>query len=94
MVQIVYTREAIEDLQRLRGFIAEKNPRAAKRIAQELILRITALQDMPLMGRPVSAAPDSEIIRDMVFGNYTVRYAIHADLIAILKVWHHYEDQE
>jgi len=93
MVQIIYTQEAIEDLQRLHDFIAAKNPSSAQRIAQELIRRIKSLQDMPLMGRPVASAPDSEVIRDMVFGNYTVRYAIHAQTLAILKIWHHYEGQ-
>jgi len=93
MVQLIYTLEAIGDLQRLRDFIAEKNPASAKRIAQELIRRIKNLQDMPLMGRPVSSAPDPEAIRDMVFGNYTVRYVIHAQTLAILRVWHHYENQ-
>jgi len=93
MVQIVYTQEAIEDLQRLRTFIAEKNPLSAQRIARDLIRRIKALQEMPMMGRPVASAPEPEVIRDMVFGNYTVRYAIHAQTLAILKFWHHYEDQ-
>jgi len=64
MVQIIYTREAVEDLQRLRSFIAEKNPSSAQRIAQELIRCIKVLQDMPMIGYPVSSAPDSEIIRD------------------------------
>jgi len=93
MVQIIYTRDAVEDLQRLRGFIAEKNPASAQRIAQDLVRRIKALQEMPMMGRPVASAPDPEVIRDMVFGDYTVRYAIHAQTLAILKVWHHYEDR-
>lgn len=93
MVQLIYTQEAIEDLQRLRSFISEQNPVSAKHIAQELIRRIKSLQNMPMMGRPVSSAPDPEVIRDMVFGNCTVRYAIHAQTLAILKVWHHREDQ-
>jgi plasmid stabilization system protein ParE len=33
MIQIIYTQEAIEDLQCLRDFIAENNPDSAKRIA-------------------------------------------------------------
>jgi len=58
-----------------------------------LISRINQLQQMPMMGRPVAPAPDPEIIRDMIFGKYTVRYAIHAHTLAILRVWHHYENQ-
>jgi len=92
MPQIIYTQEAIADLQRLREFIAEKNPLAAQRIARELVSRINQLQHMPMMGRPVASAPDPEIIRDMVFGKYTVRYAIRAQTLAILRVWHHYKN--
>jgi len=93
MNEIIYTQEAIADLQRLREFIAEKNPSAAQRIARELISRISQLQQMPMMGRPVASAPDPEIIRDMIFGKYTVRYAIHAQTLAILRIWHHYENR-
>jgi len=93
MIQLIYTQEAIADLQRLRDFIAENNPSSAQRIAQELLGRIGQLQQMPMMGRQVSSAPDPEIIRDMVFSNYTVRYAIHGNTLAILRVWHHYENR-
>jgi hypothetical protein len=47
---------------------------------------------MPLTGRPVLSAPDPEVIRDMVFGDYTVRYAAHAQTLAILKIWQHYDN--
>lgn len=92
MNKLIYTPEAIEDLRRLRDFIAKNNPSSAKKIAQELIHRIKNLQNMPMMGRPVALAPQPEVVRDMIFGNYTVRYVIHAQTIAILRVWHHYED--
>jgi len=92
MNEIIYTQEAIADLQRLREFIAENNPSAAQRIARELISRISQLQQMPMMGRPVASAPE-EIIRDMVFGKYTVRYVVHAQTLGILRIWHHYEDR-
>jgi len=93
MTQLIYTQEAIADLQRLREFIAEKNPSSAQRIARELIHRIRQLQQMPMMGKPVASAPDPEVIREMVFGKYTVRYASHSNTIAILKTWHHYENR-
>ena len=77
MIDLVYTLESVDDLQRLRDFIAEQNPASAKRIAGELLRRITMLLQVPLMGETVSSAPDPEVIRDMLIGNYTVRYAIH-----------------
>jgi len=93
MAQIIYTQDAVADLHRLREFIADNPPPAAQRIAQELLRRIRQLQHMPMMGRPVAAAPDPDIIRDMVFGNYTVRYAIHGQMLTILRIWHHLENR-
>ena len=46
------------------------------------------------MGRAVQAAPDSETIRDMVFGAYVVRYAVTARSLAVLRVWHHFEQRD
>tara|TARA_R110002020_G_scaffold24692_12_gene80948 strand:- start:832 stop:1107 length:276 start_codon:yes stop_codon:yes gene_type:complete len=85
-VKLVYTDEAIEDLQRLREFIAIHNPSAAGRIAAELVGKIDLLPDFPKMGTPVEMALDS--VRDMVFGKYVIRYSVHASVIIILRVWH------
>lgn len=92
--RLLYTVAAIDDLIRLRAFIAEHDPAAARRIGAELIKRIDALPDAPLMGKRVEAAPDPVVLRDMVFGNYIVRYALSAKTIAILRVWHHYQNRD
>lgn len=89
--RLVYTAAAVDDLVRLRDFIAGHDPGAARRIAADLVKRIEALRGAPQMGRAVEIAPDSESIRDMVFGNYLVRYAVTVHSIAVLRVWHHFE---
>jgi plasmid stabilization system protein ParE len=93
-VKLVYSKESIQDLMRLREFIAIKNPEAAKRIAAELIARIQQLCLFPAMGRPVELAPRPETIRDFVFGDYIVRYSIHDNALTILRIWHHLEDMK
>ena len=92
-MKIIYTPESITDLQRLRDFINEKNPAAAKAVAARLIAGITRLKTFPRMGLEVSQAPDPDLIRDLILGKYTVRYLIEAKKIHILKVWHHKEDE-
>lgn len=89
--RLVYTAAAVDDLVRLRAFIAAHDPDAAQRIGADLARRIEALRDTPLMGRAVEAAPDPQTLRDMVFGNYVVRYAVAARSIGVLRVWHHFE---
>lgn len=92
-MKLVYTDEAIEDLKRLREFIAAHNPSAAARIATELVGKIELLPDFPRMGAPVEIAPVPDSIRDMVFGKYIVRYSLHAHVIIILRIWHSLEGE-
>ena len=92
MNRLVYTKAAVEDLQRLRAFMAEHDPHSAARVAAELVRRIQKLREFPRMGRPVTEAPDPEMVRDMVFGRYVVRYAlpeedaVREELVVILRV--------
>jgi len=92
-VKLVYTDEAIEDLKRLRAFIAVNNPSAAARIAIELVGKIELLPDFPKMGTQVEMAPVPNSIRDMIFGKYIVRYSVHTSVIIILRVWHSLEGE-
>ena len=92
-MKLVYTDEAIDDLKRLREFIAVHNPLAAARVATELVSKIELLPDCPKMGTPVEMAPVPDSVRDMVFGKYVVRYSVHASAIIILRVWHGLEGE-
>ncbi|XOZ35038.1 type II toxin-antitoxin system RelE/ParE family toxin [Halomonadaceae bacterium KBTZ08] len=92
-MKLVYTDEAIDDLKRLREFIAVHNPLAAARVATELVSKIELLPDFPKMGTPVEMAPVPDSVRDMVFGKYVVRYSVHASAIIILRVWHGLEGE-
>ena len=92
-MKLVYTDEAIEDLKRLREFIAVHNPSVAARIATELVGKIELLPDFPQMGTPVEMAPVPDSVRDMVFGKYVVRYSLHTSAIIILRVWHGLEGE-
>lgn len=91
-MRIDYTEDAIEDLVQLREFIAAKDPAAANRHARSLIERITQLGDQPYLGHAVYYAPEPESIRDLIVGNYIVRYALLVEQILILRIWHHKED--
>lgn len=92
-MKLAYTDEAIDDLKRLREFVAMHNPSAAARIATELVGKIELLPEFPKMGTPVEMAPVPNSIRDMVFGKYVVRYSLHASAIIILRVWHGLEGE-
>ena len=93
-MKLIYSADAVQDLIRLREFIAEKNPSGAARIAGEWVARIERLRLFPELGRGVPQVPMPDTIRDFVFGNYFVRYAFHTNAISILRVWHHCENRD
>lgn len=93
-MRLIYSREALIDLIRLRDFIAENNPVAATRIAEALVARIENLRQFPRMGIAVEKVPPPAEIRDMVFRHYVVRYSVHTGALAVLRIWHHSEDRE
>ncbi len=90
-MKISYTPEAINDLKRLREFIEKKNPNSANRIANSLLIGIKKLKTFPELGIEVKEA-DSEMIRDLILGDYVVRYLLLKEMIHILRIWHQKED--
>ncbi len=92
-MRLSYSPESINDLMRLREFIEIKNPQAAKRIAVSIKKGINQLKSFPYIGVKVERAPNPEIIRDLIIGNYTARYLIRPEKITILRIWHHKEKE-
>ncbi|MCP4753380.1 MAG: type II toxin-antitoxin system RelE/ParE family toxin [Proteobacteria bacterium] len=90
-MKILYTPESIDDLIRLREFIATENPETANRIANALQIGIKKLKTFPKIGIEVEES-DSDLIRDLILGDYIVRYLVLKETIHILRIWHHKED--
>ncbi len=89
-MKLQFTHSAQRDLIRLREFVASKNPQAAKRVSQRLKQSILRLTDQPETGINVEELPG---VRDLISGNYLVRYAVLENEIYILRIWHGKEDR-
>ncbi len=92
-MKISYTPESIDDLKRLREFIEVKNPLAAQRVASSLSKGIGQIKTFPYLGIEVQQAPNPEMVRDLIMGNYIARYLLRSNKIDILRVWHHKENR-
>ncbi len=90
-MKIIYTPESVDDLKRLREFIARNSPNAANRIANYLVVGIGKLKTFPNPGIEVKKAK-SDMIRDLILGDYIIRYLVLKEIIYILRIWHHKED--
>jgi len=89
-----FSPETVDDLARLRKFIGEKNPAAAHRIANDLLLGLEKLKTFPEIGLNVERSFEPGRIRDLFIGNYTVRYLIGDGEVVILRVWHGKENEK
>jgi len=90
-VKLQFSRAALQDLVRLREFIATHNPVAANRVAGRLLRAIKGLVITPRIGRPVDDFPGE--IREFIFGRYVVRYEVRKSMLYILRIWHGMENR-
>jgi plasmid stabilization system protein ParE len=90
-MKLIFSKAAVNDLVRLRDFIAQHSPEAAQRVAQRLRGAIQRLVDTPKIGRPVANMPGE--IRELVFGKYVVRYDVRQRYLYVLRIWHGKEDR-
>lgn len=84
-MKLEFSESAVQDLIRLREFIVVHNPKAAERISLRLRQAIAKLVLHPDIGRSI---PEFENVRELVAGDYVVRYLRLEDAIFVLRIWH------
>ena len=84
-MKLQFSESAVQDLIRLRDFIAVHNPKAAERISLRLRQAIAKLVLHPDIGHSI---PEFENVRELVAGDYVVRYLRLEDGIFVLRIWH------
>ena len=81
MPQLIWSPQALLDVQRLYRFLADKNFDAAKRAVRTLRTGVRALGHQPGIGRPIADMPDElrEWVIDFGDSGYVLRYRIGTD---------------
>ena len=92
--EVVWLPDAVADLMRLRKFIQDKNPSAAKRAASKIKESTITLVSNPESGRPVEGLSSfREILIPFGAGNYVLRYREDNFTIVVVRVWHSKEER-
>ena len=93
MPRLIWSRQALLDVQRLYRFLASKNRDAAKRAVSAVRQGVRVLAYQSRIGRPVDDMPDEfrEWMIDFGDSGDLVRYRIGSDAITILAVRHQRE---
>ena len=94
MMILRWTPEAVNDLARLRAFIGDKNPAAAKRAALRILEAAAVLREQPELGRAVEEEDFRDLVARFGGGAYVLRYRVDPDAVVIARVWHSREGRE
>ena len=84
---IIFSLQAIADLESAVRFIAKDNPDAAVRVGNSLMDRVAILENFPLVGSPYHKRPG---VRKLVSRPYLIFYRprLEENCVDILRYWH------
>ena len=86
MAEIRWTDEAVFWLDEIYQYIAEDNPKIAKKVANEIYEKVQILKSMPEIGYKYQ---NRDNIRILLYGHYRIAYFIKdKNTIDILGVFH------
>jgi plasmid stabilization system protein ParE len=87
---ILLSRDAVEDVERLRIFLDRASPGAARRALTLIWTAIERLQDFPALGMPTADPDIRQIVLRFGASGYIVRYAVLPETadILITRIWH------
>ena len=96
MNNLIISRAALADIQRLRSFLAEKDPAAAQRAVAAIERAMHSLDIFPERGRPTGTQGLRELIVTFGRHGYVMRYAYLAetDEVVIVRIWHGREQRQ
>jgi plasmid stabilization system protein ParE len=87
---ILLSQDAVEDVERLRSFLDQNNPDAARRALAAIWKAIDRLQELPALGMPTEDAEIRQLVVRFGSSGYIVRYAAPPgdENILITRIWH------
>lgn len=92
MIEVIWSKKALEDFCKLKSFLRSKNLNAAKKAAQTIKTAVLKLQELPNIGKPVM---DPKNYRDLYLhygqAGYIIRYRLYNDRIYIISLRHYRE---
>jgi len=87
LAELVWTLDAIRDLDRIGEYIEHDSPAYAAVFVRKIVEAVENVRDFPRIGRIVPEFGD-ESLREVIFQNYRLIYRIAGDRAGVLAVWH------
>jgi plasmid stabilization system protein ParE len=92
---ILFSSEAVSDIERVRSFLAARNPDAAQRAMRTIWRALERVESFPEIGHPTKAPSIRQIVVRFGRRGYVVRYRVLPDqTIFVTRLWHGREARE
>ena len=87
---IVFTSEAISDVQRLYDFLRSDNPQAAARAMTAIWSKLQLVEFMPGLGHRTKSSRIRQVLVQFGKRGYVARYTIRESdgALIVLRIWH------
>ena len=83
---LIWSRQAVSDLEKLRRHIEARDPSAASKVATRILEAVRQLEQFPGMGRPGRIAGTRELVLKRT--RYLVVYRIGREAVHLLRIFH------
>jgi plasmid stabilization system protein ParE len=93
---ILFSSDALSDIDRVRHFLEIRNPQAAVRAMRAIWAALGRVESAPRIGHPIEGGDIRQIIVRFGRRGYIVRYRVLApdDAIFVTRIWHGREVRE
>jgi plasmid stabilization system protein ParE len=87
---ILLSPDAVEDVERLRDFLDQKNPSAARHALASIWMAIDRLLEFPDLGMSTADADIRQLVVRFGASGYIIRYTVIPEEgnILITRIWH------
>ena len=85
--RVVWTPQAVADLDAICAFIARDSDAYAREFASRVLGAIELLGPFPEVGRLVPEFPEDDL-REIVHGHYRIIYEVSAEAVHVLTIHH------
>ena len=87
MNRVVWTRQAILDVEAIRNYISRDSARYATVVVDQIVTAVERLEEFPRSGRRVPERPGSEL-RELLCANYRIVYRVSGGLVEVVTVFY------
>lgn len=89
MGQLRWTREALDWLENIHGYISRDNPQAAAKVIDGIVEKAELVASFPEIGTRLRVEPEGDV-RMILYGHYRIAYLCRKDsnAVDVLGVFH------